>query len=290
MKRIFCFMVCILGIVPVVHAKLYVAKSMDKFFVYINTRHKVGIAHFNPFSPEEETPELELMKEAFVELSKEQRYKEADMSFVGVNLQELPELADLYNIPLPTMEAGASEVQADEDDAKESANVTKEEKVTVVSDMKDLPESDQSTLILFKNGKPLKSKGEIVKLEGIASKRQMRDFIEDNIGSFIDTLLLERQQEQLQQQQQLLEARQQQLARQQQQAQQQTVVYQRPQRTTYVYYPGRTYRPPYYRRPYWGRGYGYGRPYYRRRWWGPGFGIGFGFGGRRGWGGFGFGW
>ena len=157
------------------------------------------------------------------------------------------------------------------DDLKEDfSDVSRDDDLTGVLfvgvDLRAVPDlvddydiKDLSTIILFKDGKPFKRRGVVVKRTGMMTQDELEDWIEDYFEDFKPAVAT-------------------------QQATQ-VVRYAQPVYTTSYY--SRPYRR--YYRPAW-RGY-YGYPYgYGRRGFGWGSGFGFGIGGRRGGIGFGFGW
>ncbi len=287
-----------------VHAKFY-APDFERSFQNQLKRHDLTVVHFNPFpEDEEDEPELDQMKEAFVDLSKSDRYKDADVAFIGVNLHKLPDLADDFDIEVPDWaaieeaEAAAEEAGAEQEEAEESgappADQDAEDQDGQEDDEDDIEitKEQESTIILFKEGKPFKEKGKIVKRTGFMTERQIKDFIEVHFGSIIDNLLSSKE----------TEEREREKVREARPATKRTVYRypagQKPGTRRYRvgYTPQRTYVRRVYRRPsygYYGRpwgGYGWGG-YGGYGWGRPGFGIGFGFG-RRGFrrGSFGFGW
>ncbi|MEX0940713.1 MAG: hypothetical protein WDZ41_05105 [Candidatus Babeliales bacterium] len=236
----------------------------------------MAIVHFNPY-PEDDVSieELNQMKDAFFALSQEGRYKKADIAFIGVNLQKIPDLAD---------------------------DLANDFKMTTMSDFEateevkgELEESEEPTIVLFKDGKPLKKDGEIVKRIGYLSETEIAALLDNDFGSYINATT-QRNRDLKFQRRRIRTLR------------PQRAVTRRVYRTSYspasesyTYYP--RYRSSYYARPYYGSyrpyygGYygGYGYPYsggyYGRRWGrGSGLGFGIGFGGRRGGFGIGFGW
>jgi hypothetical protein len=69
-------------------------------FDKILTNFDLAVIHFNPFGigdvPEDEEEVVEDMKQDFLELSQENRYR--NVAFIGVNTARLPALAQRYNI------------------------------------------------------------------------------------------------------------------------------------------------------------------------------------------------
>jgi hypothetical protein len=120
-------------------------------------------------------------------------------------------------------------------------------------DIKDL-----STIILFKDGKPFKRRGEVVKKTEMMTQDELEDWIDDYFAEFKSSVATQQSTR--------------------------VVRYTQPVYTTrYVEHPYRRYY-----RPAW-RGY-YGYPYSYGRGYGWGSGFGFRMGGRRGGFGFGLGW
>jgi hypothetical protein len=234
-----------------VNAKLYTPDFERNFFNQIK-RHNLVVVHFNPYPEDEENePGLDRMKDGFFALSRRDRYKDADVGFIGVNLEKLPELAIDYDIEVPKVEGSQENKKTVSD---EGAN---EEKPVIKP-------SQQATLMLFKDGKPFRVGDKIVKRTGFMTRTEMEDFIEANFGRFIDKILNEKKESDRQREQ--------------------VRVVQPVTRTVYRY-PVRTYYSDYYD-GYYGRPwrYGYGPRF------GIGFGFGGRRGFGRGFGGFGFGW
>jgi len=254
-----------------IQAKLY-TPNFEKSFQNQIKRHDLAVVHFNPFATDEEDePELDDMKEGFAELSQDKRYKNADIAFIGVNLNNIPDLALDYDIEVPDWAA----IEAAEDAAE--ANGTEPDEI-------DITQDQESTLMLFKEGKPFTIKGKVVKHTGFMTEEEMEDFIEAYFGDFIDSILVQKRAD-TQQRAQVRQAR--------PAAQRVSTRYAVGQQPATRVYRTRVYRRPYgyYGRPYFGY---WGRPWggYRRWGYGPRFGLGFGFGRgyRRGGFGFGFGW
>ena len=109
------------GCVQKSEAKFYVPQSDEQFYREVS-RHEMAVVHFNPYDEEEEDEaNLDRMKDAFFSLANSNRYKNADVAFIGVNLQNIPDLAEDFGIDVPDFE------QLEEDDE----DVPKEEESTV---------------------------------------------------------------------------------------------------------------------------------------------------------------
>jgi hypothetical protein len=239
-------------------AKLY-TPDLERSFLNQIKRHSLVVVHFNPFPENEEyEPGLNEMKRAFINLSRDSRYKNADVAFIGINLQKLPELAHEYNIAVPDWSA-----------IKKEAKTEGEEKA-----LKQITGDQESTILLFKDGEPFKDKGQIAQKTGFMTETQLEDFIESHFSNFINEIIAKNKEAQRQREQ----------------------MRQAHPKTVYRYpvgsQPGtRTYRVR-YARPYYDYDYYDSGPYFGYTpWWGgpwswggPGFGFsGPGFS-------FGFGW
>lgn len=262
-------MLVLLGAGVSVQAKLYTPEFERNFYNQLD-RHDMAIVHFNPFVEDEGSADLDRMKDAFFSLSKSDRYRDSDVGFIGVNLQKLPQLAQDYGIE--TSDGALLEEDSVPAAKKQKIDDKAEDVTKIASNV-----VSESTLILFKDGKPLKEGGKIVKRTGILTEGEIRNFIEHYFGEYIDRIIKEKRDAYTERERVRVVTQPTTVRR----------VYRYPTTSYYSsdYYPG------YYSRPYWG-GY-YGRPWGGGYWGGPGVGIGFGFGGgRRGGfrGGFGFGW
>ncbi len=228
-----------------IQAKLYDPDFERSFYKQI-ARHDLVVVHFNPYPEGADEPQLERMLDAFVNLSKRDRYRDADVAFIEVNLEKIPDLGDDYDIDVPDWQAieEAAEEAVQQDAAEPEGDL-------------EIEKSQQSTVMLFKEGKPLKEKGKVIKRAGFMTKSEMEDFIEVYFASLIDNIIAgKKQEERAREQVRVIKTK--------------PVVVTQPVVTRRVY----TYDDDYY--------------YPRRRFFGPRFGIGFGFG-RRGFGGIGFG-
>lgn len=301
-KQYLSLLIMIMGMSSVMLAKFYVPEDDDKFYKYI-ARHRLAIVHFNPYPAQYEDKKIERMKDAFFFLSKKDRYKDADLAFVGVNLQQIPELADDFNIDVPPMklfvlgemdeqdeelsvkerirkavrQAGNGEAAGNQKDEGKAASA--KEKIEKLSE-EEFQEKLQKAVVvmLFKDGQVVRTDGKIAKRVGFLTSDEIAGFIERHFGNEIDAAVARKEAQERQREQARVQA--------QQQAQQ-------VQKTYYVYEPSRSYYSGYY--PGYYNRWGY-RPYYRRwggwRGWGGWGGWGSGYWGRRGgFGlGFGFGW
>lgn len=221
-------MMALLGIIALMtsisEAKFYVPQFKDDFYTYID-RHKLAVVHFTTVAEDEHNKELDEMKEAFLSLSKRDRYKKAgaDLAFIGVNLNTIPALAEDF----------------------------------------DISPEEKSVVILFKDGKEFKK----ARKTGFLTRTALKDLIETNFGSFIDSIINKKDQEERERDGHRIQTTYPQTER---------VV----TRRVYTEYPSYYY----YRRPRVSFGIGYGRPWGWGGWggggwghrWGGGFGLGFG--------------
>lgn len=235
-----------------VRADFEVADDEDEFNELLD-ENKYVVVHFNPYEEDsDEDDDLDDTKQAFVNVANKARYDQADIMFVGANVQEMTDGE--------FTETGTSEADAD----AETAQVD-----DLVQELREFGvRTDKSTFILFRNGKPVADKdGKVfVKTGDDLDEEAIEKFIERHWGKRIDRIL-ERQKPK--------------------RPAGTTVVTQPTETVRYVRtYPRYHYRP-WYGRRYWG---GWGRPWgyyggFGRRWGrrgGIGFGIGFGFGRGRG--------
>jgi hypothetical protein len=283
-------------------AKLYVSQSDEQFYREV-ARHNLAVVHFNPYPVDSREFKLGRMKDAYVTLASSDRFKDADVAFIGVNLHVVPELVYDFDLELAPIvngeqdmahaprytdaEASALGMSADEEkgvvengsvrgEERSVSNHRKEtEKKTDVA-MKHISEmkpEEQAVVMLFKDGKPLIEDGKKVMRTGFMTKIELQDFINKYFGSAIDQRLAQKKEEERERLQvRYVQKPKRQLV--------ERVYYTDSYDRDYYYEPDYYYYPTYRRTGYYGYPYGY---------W-PAFGMGFGFGGRRGGFSFGFGW
>jgi hypothetical protein len=168
-----------------IQAKLY-TPDLERTFQNQIKRHNLAVVHFNPFPENEEyEPGLNEMKKAFINLSRDSRYVNADVAFIGVNLQKLPELAHDYNIAMPDWSAIEKEAKT-EGEEKALEHLTKDQK---------------STVILFKDGEPFKDNGNIAQKTGFMTETQLEDFIESHFSNSINEIIAKNKEAQRQREQ-----------------------------------------------------------------------------------------
>lgn len=266
-----------------VKADFLVAQNDKEFYRYLE-RYTLAIVHFNPFIEELNIKPIQKVKEAFTRLGLKERYEEADVAFIGVNLHRIPELATDFDLKLSYLGTSANKPNDIGDDALVLDAIEKE--------LNGLKDEEKGVFILFKDGKPLKEQGEVVKRVGFIEKSEIKDFVENYFGKQIDeTLKKLTEQNQLRKRVRIAQPQPKTVTR--------YITYEQPT-AEYEYYPANDYEvsyPNYYYSPYpryshrYRRGYYPWNSYYRS----PGFGFGVGFGRR--WGGsfsngfgIGFGW
>jgi len=261
-KLLILALVSLIGSVSV-QAKFY-EPAFERSFDKQIKRHDLAVVHFNPYPKSFDEPALDRMIAAFKSLAKRDRYRDADVAFIEVNLEAMPDLADDYDIAVPdwqSIEESAEEALQQDAAQPEDFNIEK---------------SQQSTIMLFKEGKPFKEKGKVINRVGFMTKSEIEDFIAVYFASFIDSIIAEQKQEE----RELEQSRAQREA--QLRATQKPIIVKQPVVTqpvvTQPVVTRRVYVDDYY-------------PRRRRYWRGPGVGIDFGWGrGGIGWGRGGIGW
>jgi hypothetical protein len=87
-------------------ARFYQPISDAQFYKYIEDRHDLDIVLFVPYAFEEkDAQKVELMQEAFRRVSRRDRYRDAEVAFIGVHLDELPDLVRDFTLSVdqPTL-------------------------------------------------------------------------------------------------------------------------------------------------------------------------------------------
>ncbi len=89
-------MLCINGI----NADFFAPRTIDKFNTVLN-EHDLAVVYFNQYDSDEsavEFDQVEQMKAAFIKLSNQERYQQARVAFISVNLDRGSEIAKQFNI------------------------------------------------------------------------------------------------------------------------------------------------------------------------------------------------
>jgi len=106
MKKNTLFLLALAVTTLSLQARFYQPIGEGQFYKYIENRHALNVALFIPYAEKEaDVEKLDLLEETFRFISTKDRYRDADVAFINVYLQELPDLAgDLrLSIEKPTL-------------------------------------------------------------------------------------------------------------------------------------------------------------------------------------------